>query len=184
MDKHLLRADFLKRRDKLSKDVVKLKSHQVFRNFLTLSEILKNDKFLLYLPTRNEVDTSQLIEFLRGRNKKIFLPVFDKKSGGYKISSYSIGADLEPGPYKIVQPVNLQIIDINDVDVAIIPGVVFGKTGARLGYGKGVYDKLLVGFRGLKIALAYDFQIVDKLAQEEHDLKMDMVVTEVRIYGL
>ena len=64
------------------------------------------------------------------------------------------------------------------MEVAIIPGLAFGKNDTRLGYGKGVYDQLLANFKGLKIGLAYDFQIVDKLPKERHDLKMDMVLTE------
>ena len=54
----------------------------------------------------------------------------------------------------------------------------------RLGYGKGVFDKLLSKSKALRIGLAYDFQIVDEIPQEKHDLVMDLVVTEERVIRL
>ena len=53
--------------------------------------------------------------------------------------------------------------------------------GVRLGYGKGVFDRLLADSKALRVGLAYDFQIVDELPREKHDLVMDLVVTEKRI---
>jgi len=184
MDKSLHRANLLAKRDKLSKKAVQSKSQKIFQNFLKLPGVFDKDNFLLYLPVRGEVDTSQIIEFLQSKNKRILLPVFDKKSGEYKISVYEVYADLESGPYAILQPVNIRTADIDQVEIALIPGVAFDTRGDRLGYGKGVYDRLLGGFKGLKIGLAYDFQIVDKLPVEEHDMKMDLVVTEKGIYRI
>jgi len=51
----------------------------------------------------------------------------------------------------------------------------------RLGYGKGVYDRLLSKSNALKIGLSYDFQVLEKLPKEKHDLEIDILVTEARI---
>ena len=62
-----------------------------------------------------------------------------------------------------------------------MPGIAFDKSGHRLGYGKGIYDQLLTDFSGVKIGLAYDFQIVDKAPHEQHDLKIDLLISENKI---
>jgi 5-formyltetrahydrofolate cyclo-ligase len=59
--------------------------------------------------------------------------------------------------------------------------VAFDIHGHRLGYGKGYYDRLLKKIKGLKVGLAYDFQIVDKLPVEPHDIPVDLIITPTRI---
>jgi len=52
----------------------------------------------------------------------------------------------------------------------------------RLGYGGGFYDRFLANTTALKIAIAYDFQVKESIPSEAHDIKMDFIVTEQRIY--
>lgn len=67
--------------------------------------------------------------------------------------------------------------------VLLIPGLAFDTKGARLGRGKGFYDRYLSNFKGTSIALAYECQLVDELPEEEHDKKIDYLITEKNIYG-
>lgn len=67
-------------------------------------------------------------------------------------------------------------------DVLIIPGLSFSKTGERLGRGKGFYDRYLDGFSGLKIGVCYECQLREDIPTEEHDQKLDWVITELNIY--
>ncbi|MBI3341770.1 5-formyltetrahydrofolate cyclo-ligase, partial [Candidatus Curtissbacteria bacterium] len=67
-------------------------------------------------------------------------------------------------------------------DVVAVPSLAFDIHGYRLGYGKGVYDQLLNGSKTIRVGLAYDFQIMDKLPNEPHDLRMNFVVTEKKVY--
>ena len=71
--------------------------------------------------------------------------------------------------------------DLNTLNTIIVPGVAFDIHGARLGFGKAFYDKCLEKFRGKRIALAYDFQIVSELPREFRARKLDWIVTEKRI---
>ena len=60
-----------------------------------------------------------------------------------------------------------------------MPGVAFDKTGARLGYGKGYYDRLLADTRAMKIGVGYDFQLVDDdIDTDTHDVPVDIVITQ------
>jgi 5-formyltetrahydrofolate cyclo-ligase len=74
-------------------------------------------------------------------------------------------------------------VDIRSFDVIVVPGVVFDKKCNRLGFGKGFYDRFLKSVNTrLKIGLSYDLQIVDELPSEVHDIPMDFVLTETKIY--
>lgn len=85
---------------------------------------------------------------------------------------------LEIGPFGIMQPQRASIHSLSSLDLAIIPIVAFNKELYRLGYGKGVYDRLLGNSAALKIGLGYDFQLVSNLPVESHDIRMGFVVTE------
>ena len=113
--------------------------------------------------------------------KKIFVPYYFKKTDDYQLVEFMDWQNLEKGPYGILQPRGLDTIDPQKIDLAIVPGVVFSTDGVRLGYGKGVYDRLLKESGAIEIGLAYEFQIVNKLPKEKHDLLMDFVITEKKI---
>lgn len=67
-------------------------------------------------------------------------------------------------------------------DVLVIPGLAFTKDGCRLGRGKGFYDRYLTNFTGLKIGVCFECQIYDQLPTNEHDQRLDWLITEKNIY--
>jgi 5-formyltetrahydrofolate cyclo-ligase len=92
--------------------------------------------------------------------------------------------DWMPGPFGIPQPrYDLQALGADEIDVILIPGVVFGVRGERLGRGAGYYDRFLSGgSKALRVGIAFDFQVVsDPVPQEAWDAPMDAIVTESRI---
>lgn len=180
MDKAKLRSYFIKKRQNLSRQEVKEKSAAIFKKVKKLIYCTQYKKFLLYSSISNEVLTDEAVEFLAGKNREVFLPAFG--SGFYRISKFEGWEEMIEGPYYIRQPKKGRFIKSQDIEVAIIPGVAFSKSGVRLGYGKGVYDRLLAKSNAIKIGLAYEFQIASQLPQEEHDLLMDIVVTEKKVY--
>ena len=95
----------------------------------------------------------------------------------YKIDSYD---DIQPGYFNIPEPKSN--IKLRTPDIIIVPGVAFSYEFERLGYGGGFYDTYLCDKDILKIAICFEFQMMDKLPVEEHDIKMDMIVTENNIY--
>lgn len=177
-DKKLLRRIYLKKRMVLSGGVVREKSRQIGKNLLKLDEI--SDSVACYLPINNEVDTSMFVDQLLRAGVKVFVPWRSKKSGGWAFGKFVDWESLFEGPFGTMQPKTIKGEKV-EFKVAIVPGIAFSLDGVRLGYGKGVFDRLLSGRRCLKIGLAYDFQIVDKLPQDKHDLVMDVIVTEKRM---
>jgi 5-formyltetrahydrofolate cyclo-ligase len=61
-----------------------------------------------------------------------------------------------------------------------VPAIAYDANGNRVGRGKGYYDRLLAETKATKIGVGYDFQIVDSIDAEAHDIAVDMVITDRR----
>lgn len=181
LEKARIRKKILSVRNKLSRSLVENKSNIIFHKIRNLAEINKSNYFLIYSAINNEVDTKPIIDFLKNKNKRVLLPKYlDEKWAIFEFKNWQT---VELGPFGILQPKDNKSFDKNENDVAIIPGLAFDNNGARLGFGKGVYDNLLNNFKGIKIGLAYDFQIIDLIPTEKHDLKMDLIISDKRVYN-
>ena len=97
---------------------------------------------------------------------------------GDDMEFYDIAEGLKKGAFNIMEPIAATPIEPSEIDVMIVPGVVFTRSGARCGRGKGFYDKYLSreGFRAHTIGVCYPCQIVEKLPTEEHDKVLDKVI--------
>lgn len=180
-DKKGLRVHFLGIRAKLTGAEVSKKSKLIFQKILTLSETRDKKRFGAYLATKNEVDTKFLIDKLVSQKKEVYLPRFNEGEKAYFFVKFSGWNELETGYFGILQPKNSKKADVQKLDVIFIPGVAFDRSGIRLGWGTGTYDQLLRGSKAIKIGLVYDFQIADSLPREDHDIKVDLIVTEKRV---
>ena len=90
-------------------------------------------------------------------------------------------ADLEPGKFGIPEPrAGCKSLRLNQLDLVLVPGVAFAPDGARLGRGRGFYDRILDSVSGRKIGVAYDEQIVEAVPAEEHDQRVTDIVTPTR----
>jgi 5-formyltetrahydrofolate cyclo-ligase len=155
------------------------KDKKIIGKLAGLPEIKKARRILFYLPIHGEVDLEPL--FGKLKNKKFILPrVKDEKTLHlYYIENLD---EVEKGSFSIREPkLHLKRAKPADVEIVLVPGVVFAKNGHRIGYGKGFYDRLLKKTKAVKIGIAYEFQIVENIAGEPHDTPMDMIVTENKI---
>ena len=167
-----LRAEI---RDKVSKDM------DITERLLEEEKILEADNILLYASFGSEVDTYLLIDKLIEMGKNVALPICCSERS---MTFHIIGsvADLHEGMYRISEPDNaLPQPIITEKTVCIIPGLAFTEEGGRLGYGGGYYDKFIQENPHMTtIALAYEELIVDQLPLMQHDLRVDIIVTEER----
>jgi 5-formyltetrahydrofolate cyclo-ligase len=89
------------------------------------------------------------------------------------------GETLVPGAFRIPEPpADLPLVSPDEVDLWLIPGLAFDRRGNRLGRGAGHYDRVLAGTRGRKVGIAWDFQVVEDIPAEAHDVPMDALVTD------
>jgi len=90
-------------------------------------------------------------------------------------------ADLRPGCFGILEPSVDAPVAGNAFDVILVPGLAFDQSGRRLGRGRGYYDRFLAGTSGLRVAVCFDWQLVDTIPVEPHDLAMDAILTPSKI---
>ena len=141
---------------------------------------------LFYWAMQDEVYTQDTVLMCASSGKNVFLPVVDGEN--LRIRRFSGRAALVPGEsYSIPEPVDgSEEVRISDIDLVVVPGVAFDADGGRMGRGKGFYDRLLAGasdcFAGgpYKVGVCFDFQMVDEVPREPHDMLMDAVVCESR----
>lgn len=136
---------------------------------------------MFYSSIGNEVKTDFMIERSIKLRKKIVLPQTTKTQLIPRVIRY-YPSDLSPGVFGILEPKEYtSIIDKNEIDIVIIPGIAFSKECVRLGYGKGYYDRFLANFKGKKIGIAFWEQIVDFIPKEDTDICLDEVITDKHI---
>ncbi|HLG25281.1 MAG TPA: 5-formyltetrahydrofolate cyclo-ligase [Candidatus Gracilibacteria bacterium] len=176
--KQRLRSEILLKRLKQQPVQKRKKDQKILQLLQKMDEFKKARKILLYLPIHGEVDLSALFD-IPTLNKKIVLPRV--KSTTTTLILYNIKnlKDVELGAYKILEPKkHLQKVKPEEIDLAFIPGIAFSKDGHRVGYGKGFYDRLMKKLTCPKIGIAYEFQIVNNIPGEKHDVPVDMIITE------
>jgi len=154
-------------------------SLKVLKNLLTLSWLFDYNVFMLYYSHRKEVDTKPIINHLLNLSKIVLLP----RVKGPDILPIQIH-DLENlyiGYGGIKEPRGN--VYEGKIDVVIVPAVAFDIHGYRLGYGKGYYDRFLPKIEPvIKVGLAFDFQILDKIPHDPYDVKIDYIITPTQIY--
>ena len=132
--------------------------------------------FAVYLASKDEIDLSLLIERLWAAGCRVVVPAW--RDGTYKLVAYSSETELFAGPMGILEPApegeGTATVAEGDVAVWIVPGLAFSRSGARLGYGGGWYDRFLAKSdpSSISLGVAYPFQIVDDLPLEPHDLPL------------
>ena len=180
--KNSLRKSVLSFRISLDKNDVLSMSADIFRQFLSIEKIQTSSKFMLYVDFRNEVATREIISDLLDLGKEVYLPVtlkYEKKLIPKRIFSLD---DLVFGAYGILEPrIDAPTIDNSLLDVVIVPGSVFDKNGYRTGYGGGYYDRFLESTDALKVGVCFDFQLVDDVFPENHDKRMNFIITEKEV---
>lgn len=137
---------------------------------------------LLFFPLPSEPDISLLLDDALASGKLLALPRFSATTNAYEaVQVRDLARELVTGPFGVREPTaDCPLAPMNRLDLALVPGLGFDARGHRLGRGKGHYDHLLAGFTGMKIGVAFDFQIVTEVPAEPHDIVLDAVVTPTR----
>ena len=160
------------------------KSAAIWERLSTVCEFAGANRLLVYVSKDGEVDTHGLIWQLLAMGRTVCIPWFDAARKRYGASElHDFDADLTTGRFGILEPKPeaTRPATTAQIDAALVPGLAFDETGNRLGRGLGHLDRLLQGTSGVKIALAFDFQVLDEVPTEAHDIRVDFIVTETRV---
>lgn len=140
-------------------------------------DVVKNAKnVLIYSNFDNEVKTANLTGWLLYNGKKVYLPAVDK---GQMHAADIKSAQLILSGFGTAQPdlADAQVITPDKIDLVILPGIAFDYAKNRIGFGKGYYDAYLKETKAYRLALAYDFQVIDNIETDAFDEKVDCIVT-------
>ena len=177
--KNQLKESILKQRSSLSKEVMQEKSSQIEKNLFSLEQYKSSKVIMFFVSFNSEVNTHGMIKGAL-KSKIVVVPKVEQ----HEIEpSIIIDFDsLIPGKFGVPEPIELMKIAYKNIDLVLVPAIVFDKDGHRIGYGYGYYDKFLKKVpKAVKIGLAFDFQVVDKVPKEMHDVPVDLIVTEKRV---
>ena len=133
----------------------------------------------VYLASPDEIDLSGFIREMLARGVTVVSPRWNGET--YELAKLRglSESHLRRGPMNIREPAEAELVEPSDVAAWIVPGLVFTKDGKRIGYGGGWYDRLLADAKSsIKIGVAHEFQIVDDLPHEPHDIQLTHVVTD------
>ncbi|MFA4855468.1 MAG: 5-formyltetrahydrofolate cyclo-ligase [archaeon] len=178
--KEITRMQNIAKRNSLTKEQVESKSKCIEERLAALPEFAKAKTVMLYYGISHEVETRGLIERALKAGKRVALPAtnFEKKAMvPLEISSLE---ELHKTNKGLFEPKTQRPVMTSELDLVIVPGVAFDKTGGRLGRGKGFYDALLrkTSTKVPLIGLCFEENLEKSLPCESHDVKMDIVVTD------
>lgn len=177
MDKKEIRHKIKNLRTMLSDAEKQSAADRVFERLEKCAAFLLADKILMYHSLPDELPTPQFLTKW-GARKRFFLP----RVNGVNLDILPYDKSrLELGAFHIEEPTGDDFIDPEEIELVIVPAVAYDRRGNRLGRGKGFYDRFLSSTRATKIGIGYDFQLYDELPTEQHDVPMDVVITETEI---
>ena len=152
------------------------KSKMIETKLLNSLEFMQANSILIYLSTQKEVQTENIIRQAHKLNKKVYVPITKEKM---HITKLEPNADYILGKYNIKEPKLYFLSDDDKIDLAIVPMVAYDKNAARLGHGKGYFDRFLHNFEGKIIGLAFGFQEAENVFAEAHDIAMHKLITDL-----
>ena len=137
---------------------------------------------LLYAPLPDELNIAPALDAAQGAGKVTALLRYDHRQQGYvPCLVRNRERDLRPGLLGILEPSpDCPLVPLNQLDLTLVPGVVFSTDGGRLGRGKGYYDRLLSLVPGMKCGVAFDQQVVEAVPMEPHDVRLNCILTPTR----
>lgn len=179
LHKPILRRKMTDERNLISVQEILIRSKNIFTKIpaeIITSEVLVH----CYIGSikKKEINTLGFIAELLRKNISVHVPFIDSE----KVMHPAKLTDLEElveAPFGLLQPKEIVRPVRDSFDVIFVPGLAFDRRGNRLGYGKGYYDRFLNEQKNaLKIGLCFDFQLLDEIHAEAHDVPVDWIISE------
>ena len=166
-DKAALRRQVRLTLDGLSPDALRRSDDALFAAFSALPQVEAASTIFAFwgIPGR-EPETGRLVQALTARGKRVGLP------------------RMLPGRQMEVRPADAPLLPRADIGLALVPAVCYDRRGFRLGFGGGYYDRWLSGFSGVTVGLCRDCVLQEHVPIEDHDRRVEFLLTESRRFSL
>lgn len=179
-----------RRRNRLSTIERRTYDEEITEAVLRSQEYRLCRRLFCYMSFGTEFNTENIIHQALNEEKQVFLP---RAEAGHRLEFYRIDGlqALERSSYGIPEPVPEEAKryqgtypnETSEANLMLMPGLAFDCTGNRIGYGAGYYDRYLIRFPARhfnKIAVCYDFQLLEQIHSEEYDIRADAIITPSR----
>ncbi len=196
-DKEQIRHEALCRRKALTSAQATANGKAVLKNVLALEHFARAQCIHTYVSGKdNEVDTLALIALALKMGKEIAVPVIARPqqiaAHHIEVGNWAMGHaflananELKAQHWGVAQPspsTARWLDDLSAIDLILVPGLAFDRSGRRIGYGAGYYDRFLAQVQAPRIGLAYEISLYEQIPTSPHDIPMHQVVTETTIY--
>lgn len=175
MDKKELRRAIREQKRAMTEEEIGFRSQRLGEMFLATAAYQNAKTIYGYLPYNQEVRTVPILQRALDDGKQVAVPkIYGDTMRFLYLTDLS---QVEKNAMGIPEPIADEPVAEDETALVLMPGVAFTKTGDRMGYGGGFYDRFLSAEPNHPtIALCYDFQIVESLPTEEFDIPVDLVI--------
>lgn len=182
MTKAELRKQARARREAMSPEDCARRSRAIFDRVVDAPFYREARTVLAYMSFRNEVDTVALARRALDDGKRLCVPLTDPATLTMKVIAVTnLERGLSVKTFGLLEPTATgdNEIDPTSVDLVLVPGLLFDRSGHRLGFGAGYYDRFIAASRcRATVGLAYEWQVVEALPVDPWDMRLSRVVTE------
>ena len=185
--KNKIRSVYMSKRGSLSPEIRAVYDNKICDRLMALVTYRYAEALLMYSPLAHEININKITLHALTNGKTVAYPRCDTIGNTMEYHIVNSLDQLEPGAYGIKEPsADLPVYDVKSTKnaVCIVPALVYDKSGYRLGYGKGYYDRYLAEFNGAKVGLVYNDFIVSSVPRGRYDLAVDVLVTEKGVKAL
>jgi 5-formyltetrahydrofolate cyclo-ligase len=182
-----LRWLYLEKRDQLTDAEVAVRSQAIVQRLYQMPEYQAAKLVFSYVTHSHEVDTRGIItDLIYATDRQVAVPLCNPADKTMTASIVNKWDELRQGLFGVWEPKknHVRIVDPHELNVALVPGIVFDKRGYRIGHGQGYYDRFLGQYRTnmISIGLSFDIQVIDEIPVSMHDMPVNYIVTETQVY--
>ena len=187
LKKDTARKIYLKKRQDLSSSEFEENSSLLIQNTIELIKKYELKFIHCFLPihTKDEINTSPIVQYCWKNNIKVVVPVSNFEEGTMRTAAFSPDTKTKQTKYNISEPINPIWIENDKIDLVITPLLAFDLKGYRVGYGKGFYDRFFASLhkdvKKIGISLFMPCELIEDT--NEHDISLTCCVTPNKYYS-
>ncbi|MCZ4694417.1 5-formyltetrahydrofolate cyclo-ligase [Ancylomarina euxinus] len=175
-EKKRIRKEIRTLKNAISLEEKTSRSIVILENVEQLPEFIEAKTVMLYWAMADEVQTSDFV-IKWAASKRVILPCVNGNTLDLRV--FRGVEDLVAGEnFGIPEPSGELFTAYDEIDLILVPGVAFDVDNNRMGRGKAYYDKLLSSLKAFKLGVCFYFQLLESVPTDEHDIKMDQIVSE------
>jgi 5-formyltetrahydrofolate cyclo-ligase len=179
--KRSIRKELRARLSRLGRRLKQAKDRRIQRKILKTARFRSAAHVFSYISKAGEVNTRPIIARALALGKCVYVPRILRSGGLAAYRVRNLRLDLRRGRFGILEPVPRRTArgEAAVIELALIPGLGFDRSGRRLGRGGGYFDRFLKRLkRAETIGLAYREQILKRIPAARHDVRVDRVLTD------